>query len=158
MVIKIIAVGKLKENYWQQACGEYLKRLSKYAKMQIEEIGEEKIPDESSSYQEIAKNAEGERILKKIKDDEYVILMEIKGQQMNSLQLANYLDKVISDGNSNIDIIIGGSYGVSESVKKRANYQWSFSQLTFPHQMARIMVLEQIYRAFKINHNEKYHK
>lgn len=158
MVIRVIAVGKLKEKYWQEACNEYLKRLSKYSKVIVEEILEEKIPNESTSYIEIAKKAEGERILKKINSNDYVILLEISGQQINSVQLANLLDEIAVKGHSTINLVIGGSYGVSEEVKQRANYKLSFSKLTFPHQMARIMVLEQIYRGFKINNNEKYHK
>lgn len=158
MVIRVIAVGKLKEKYWQDACNEYLKRLTKYSKTVVEEILEEKIPNESTSYIEIAKKAEGERILKKINSNDYVILLEISGQQINSVQLANLLDEIAVKGHSTINLVIGGSYGVSEEVKQRANYKLSFSKLTFPHQMARIMVLEQIYRGFKINNNEKYHK
>ena len=158
MRIKVVCIGKLKEKYWQDACSEYLKRLSKYSKTSVEEVLEEKIPNETASYIEIAKKAEGERILKKVNPNDYVVLLEISGQQINSVQLANLLDDITIKGHSTIVFVIGGSYGVSEEVKKRANYKLSFSKLTFPHQMARIMVLEQIYRSFKINNNEKYHK
>lgn len=149
-MIKIICVGKQKENYLISATKEYIKRISKYTKIEIVEIKDEKI---------IAKAPiiEGEKILEKIKPQEYVITLEIEGNQITSPKLAQKIKNTFIH-NSVITFIIGGSYGLSEKVKQRSNYSLSFSKMTFPHQLFRVILLEQIYRAFKINNNESYHK
>ena len=149
-MIKIICVGKIKEKYFTLAVNEYLKRLSKYTKLEILEI-----PDEANA--EKALKIEDEKILSKIKDDEYVIALDIGGERLSSLEFAKKIDKVFNS-NSHLTFVIGGSYGMSQEVKKRSNYLLSFSKMTFPHQLFRIILLEQIYRAYKINNNESYHK
>lgn len=157
MVIKVLAVGKIKETFFQEAINEYSKRLSKYTKVEIIEILEEKIPEENASYIEIAKAKEGERILKKINDNEQVILLDLRGEALDSLEFASVIDELKAKGGT-IDFVIGGSYGVSDDVYKRANQVIRFSKLTFPHQLFRVVLLEQIYRSFKILNHEKYHK
>lgn len=157
MVIKIIAVGKIKEKYWSMAIEEYLKRLSKYCKIEVLEIEEEKISIENESYQLIAKEKEGQRILKKLEGSQKTILLDLRGKELDSLAFASFLDKIKNES-STICFIIGGSYGVSEEVCQKADYVLSFSRLTFPHQLFRVLLCEQIYRAFKILNNEKYHK
>lgn len=151
-MIKLICVGKIKEKYLIDAINEYRKRLSKYTKLDIIEL-----PD--SSYNEIdkVKNMEGKLILKHLKENDNVIVLDINGQELSSVELT---DKLCSQEviNSNLTFIIGGSYGLSDEVKKRANYSISFSKLTFPHQLFRVMLLEQIYRTYKIRNNENYHK
>lgn len=149
-MIKIICVGKLKEKYFTSAINEYMKRLSKYTKINIMEI-----PDEANV--EKALKVEGEKILSKISDDEYVIALDIAGESLSSLEFAKKIDKLFNN-NSKLTFVIGGSYGLSGEVKKRSNYLLSFSKMTFPHQMFRVILLEQIYRAYKINNNESYHK
>lgn len=149
-MIKIITVGKLKESYLNQAKEEYLKRLSKYTKIQIIEVADE-------NNQEIALKKEAERILKYIKDSDYVITLEIEGNLLSSEEFASKIDQTLIQ-NSNITFIIGGSYGLDNSIKSLSNYKISFSKLTFPHQLFRIMLLEQIYRSFKIINHETYHK
>lgn len=149
-MIKIVCVGKIKEKYFASAILEYLKRLSKYIKIDIIEV-----MDEANS--EKALKVEGERILKHIKDNEYVITLDIDGNMLSSLDLANKINQTLIN-NSNITFVIGGSYGLSNEVKDRSNYALSFSKMTFPHQLFRVILLEQIYRAFKILNNETYHK
>ena len=151
-MIKLICVGKIKEKYLNDAIDEYKKRLSKYTKLDIIEL-----PD--SSYNEIdkVKKEEGKLILKHLKETDNVIILDIDGIELSSLELTNKLCRLESV-NSNITFIIGGSYGLSEEVKKRANFSLSFSKLTFPHQLFRVMLLEQIYRTYKIRNNENYHK
>ena len=148
-MIKIICVGKLKEKYFLDAEKEYLKRLGKYTKLQIIELPDYNYDKEKTIYEE------GKNILSKINDKDYVVTMEINGKQFNSIELSKFIDKNVS---SNIVFVIGGSYGLSEDVLKRSNYSLSFSNLTFPHQLFRILLLEQIYRSFKIINNESYHK
>lgn len=148
-MIKIICVGKIKEKFYREAILEYTKRLSKYTKLEIIEIPDSPLDDEI--------NIEGKNILKYIKDNEYVITMEIDGNKLSSLEFASKLDNLFIY-NSNITFVIGGSLGLSDLVKIRSNYQLSFSKMTFPHQLFRVILLEQIYRAFKINNNESYHK
>lgn len=148
-MIKIICVGKIKEKFFKDAINEYLKRLSKYTKLEIIELVDESTGDIISK--------EGIKILEKIKDDDYPILLDINGEMIDSLSFANKLDKLTSEY-KNIVFIIGGSYGVSRDVKNRAKMLLSFSKLTFPHQLFRVVLLEQIYRAYKINSNEAYHK
>ena len=151
-MIKLICVGKIKEKYLNEAIDEYKKRLSKYTKLDIVEL-----PD--SSYNEIdkVKKEEGKLILKHIKETDNVIILDINGQELSSVELTTKLCS-LEAMNSNITFIIGGSYGLSEEVKKRANYSISFSKLTFPHQLFRVILLEQLYRTYKIRNNENYHK
>jgi len=150
-MIKIICVGKIKEKFFKEAILEYEKRLTKYSKIEIIELPDFSLtPDQN-------KEKEEELILKNIKEKDYVITLEIEGKQLNSVELSNLLDKVQIE-NSNITFIIGGSNGLSDAVKNRSNYALSFSKLTFPHQLFRIILLEQIYRSFKIINNESYHK
>ena len=148
-MIKIICVGKVKEKDFNEAINEYKKRLSKYINLEIIEL-----PDYNYDMVK-TKIEEGKNILSKILDKDYVITLDIKGKELDSIDLSNFIDKNIS---RNITFVIGGSNGLSNDVLKRANYSLSFSKLTFPHQLFRILLLEQIYRSFKIIHNESYHK
>ena len=149
-MIKIVCVGKIKEKFLSLAISEYLKRLSKYTKIDIVQVA-----DEANA--EKALKVEGEKILSKIKPDEYVIALDISGESISSIEFAKKIDKLFNN-NSKLTFVIGGSYGLSGEVKKRSNYLLSFSKMTFPHQMFRVILLEQIYRAYKINNNESYHK
>ena len=159
MNISIIAVGKLKEKYLKQAIDEYSKRLSRYCKLEIIELPDEKTPDNASEKEEQQiKEKEGRLILSKIKDNSYVIAMDLKGKQITSEEFASFISNCGVTGNSNIVFIIGGSLGLSEGVIKRANYKLCFSKMTFPHQLFRVMLLEQVYRGFRIINNEPYHK
>ena len=159
MKITLICVGKIKEKFYREAVEEYKKRLSKYAVIDIKEVSDEKTPDNASQKEEdIIKNKEGERILKNIKEDSYVILTDIKGKKTDSISFSRLLEESFIKGKSHITFIIGGSLGVSESVKKRANTMISFSDMTFPHQLMRVILLEQIYRSERIINNEPYHK
>ena len=151
-MIKIIAVGSLKEKYLKEAQEEYTKRLSKYTKIEVIELKDEGLSDKNKTL-----SIEEERILKKINPRDYIITLEIEGKELTSLEFAKKIEKTQIE-NSNITFIIGGSYGLSENIKKLSNYKLSFSKMTFPHQLFRIVLLEQIYRAYKINNNEKYHK
>lgn len=150
-MIKIICVGKIKEKYYTDAVNEYIKRLSKYAKINLIEVKDEDF--------EINKTLTKEKdsIIKYIDDKDYVITMEIEGNELDSVSLAKHIDN-IQNNYSNITFIIGGSYGLHDDIKNRSNYKLSFSKLTFPHQLFRVILLEQIYRSFKINNNETYHK
>ncbi len=156
--IKIIAIGTLKEKYLKDMENEYLKRLSNYAKVQVIEEKEEKSNIINDSIKKQILMKEGERLLSKIEDSDYVILLDLIGKQMNSIDLASFIDKKMTEGYSSFSFVIGGSYGVSEELRKRANTKLSLSLMTFTHQFTRIIMLEQIYRAFKINNNEVYHK
>src|SRR5574344_295048 len=147
-MIKIICVGKVKEQFFRDAINEYLKRLSKYTKLEIIEL-----IDENNG--NILKK-ESESILKNINDKDYVITLEIEGKEVNSLELSKKIEETLII-NSNIVFVIGGSLGLDNSVKSRSNYKLSFSKLTFPHQLFRVILLEQIYRSFKIINNESYH-
>ncbi len=144
-MIKIICVGKIKESFYREAIGEYLKRLQKYHKTEIIEVMDSNIEQE------------GKLILDKINEKDYVVTLEIDGKMLNSIELSNYIDKTFIS-NSNITFIIGGSDGISEKVKFRANDKISFGKITFPHQLFRVILLEQLYRSFKIINNETYHK
>lgn len=150
-MIKIICVGKIKEKFFKDAILEYQKRLTKYTKVEVLEL-----PDFSLSPNQ-NKEKEGELILKNIKEKDYVITLEIEGKKLSSLDFSNFLNKTQIE-NSNMIFVIGGSDGLSDLVKQRSNYALSFSDLTFPHQLFRVILLEQIYRAFKIMNNESYHK
>jgi 23S rRNA (pseudouridine1915-N3)-methyltransferase len=157
--ISIVTVGKLKEKYLKQGIEEYLKRLTSYAKVEIIEVADEKAPEELSELEmEQVKEKEGERILAKISQDTHVIALAINGKMQSSEELADSLDKLATYGKSKLAFVIGGSLGLSDEVLKRANDQLSFSKMTFPHQLMRLILVEQIYRAFRINRGEPYHK
>lgn len=159
MNISIVTVGKLKEKYLKQGIEEYLKRLTAYAKVDVIEVADEKAPEVLSELEMVqVKQKEGERILAKISQDTYVIALAIQGKLSSSEELADSLDKLATYGKSKIAFVIGGSLGLSEEVIKRSNEQLSFSRMTFPHQLMRLILVEQIYRAFRINRGEPYHK
>lgn len=159
MNISVIAVGKLKEKYLKQAVDEYSKRLSRYCKLDIIELPDEKTPDNASEKEEEQiRDKEGKLILSKIKDNAYVVAMDLKGKELSSEEFAKFISNCGIMGNSNIVFVIGGSLGLSDEVRKRANYKLCFSKMTFPHQLFRVMLLEQVYRGFRINNNEPYHK
>lgn len=159
MNIRIICIGKLKEKYWQDASNEYIKRLKPFCNIEIVELKEYKITkNPSPKDEEIVKIKEGEAILSKIKDGDYVISLEILGKQISSEMMAEKLIGITNQGYSDFDFVIGGSLGLSDEVSKRANFKMSFSLMTFPHQMMRVILLEQIYRSFMINKGTSYHK
>jgi 23S rRNA (pseudouridine1915-N3)-methyltransferase len=159
MNITIITVGKIKEKYLKDAIDEYSKRLSRYCKLDIIEVSDEKTPDNASEKEELQiKDREGESILKHIKDNMYVIALAIEGKQITSEELAGLIKNLGVKGESNITFIIGGSLGLSKNVLNRANYKLSFSKMTFPHQLMRVILLEQIYRGYRIISGEPYHK
>lgn len=159
MNIYIIAVGKIKEKFLREAVDEYKKRLSRYCKLEIIEVPDEKTPDNASEKEEeLIKEKEGAQILKHISDKMYVISLEIEAKQPSSEELAAKIKELSIKGESNIAFVIGGSLGIAKSVRQRANLKMSFSRLTFPHQLFRVMLLEQIYRGFRINGGEPYHK
>ena len=159
MNISIIVVGKLKEKYLKMGIDEYLKRMSSYAKIEIVEIPDEKAPEVlSAAEMEQVKQKEGEKLLAKLSQDSYVIALAIDGKMKSSEELADSLDKLATYGKSKIAFVIGGSLGLSDEVLKRADEKLSFSKMTFPHQLMRLILLEQVYRAFRINRNEPYHK
>lgn len=159
MKIKIICIGKLKERYLQDACAEYVKRLTKYCKLEILELKEEKLPEKAKeAEEEHVKEEEGKAILEKIKDSEYVITLEVLGEAISSEELSEKLDSLSLAGKSDIVFVIGGSLGLSEAVMKRSDFALSFSRMTLTHQMIRMLLLEQVYRAFKISRKETYHK
>ncbi|WHY97660.1 23S rRNA (pseudouridine(1915)-N(3))-methyltransferase RlmH [Peribacillus simplex] len=159
MKITIITVGKLKEKYLKQGIAEYTKRLSAYANIELVEVPDEKAPENlSAADMDIVKQKEGERILAKVSPDTYVITLEINGKQLTSEQLATHLDQLATYGKSKIAFIIGGSLGLGNEVLSRSDYALSFSKMTFPHQLMKLVLVEQIYRAFRINRNEPYHK
>lgn len=159
MNISIITVGKLKEKYLKQGIDEYLKRLSAYAKIEIIEVPDEKAPEELSETEMLqVKQKEGERILSKIHPDAHVIALAIEGKMKTSEELADGLDKLAIYGKSKVTFVIGGSLGLSSEVLQRANEKLSFSKMTFPHQLMRLILVEQVYRAFRILRGEPYHK
>ena len=159
MKISIITVGKLKEKYLKQGIDEYLKRLSTYAKVEIIEVADEKAPEHlSEAEMEEVKWKEGERILSHLSEDTYIITLEISGRMLNSEQLAAKIDELGTYGKSKLAFIIGGSLGLSKEVQNRSDLALSFSKMTFPHQLMRLILLEQIYRAYRINRGEPYHK
>ena len=159
MHISIISVGKLKEKYLKMGIEEDMKRLTPYAKIQLIEVNDEKAPESLSQAEMIqVKDREGERILSHIKPDTHVIALAIEGDMWSSEKLASQLDSYATYGKSSIAFIIGGSLGLSTSVLQRSNQQISFSKMTFPHQLVRLILLEQIYRGYRINRGEPYHK
>ncbi|MFT9373676.1 23S rRNA (pseudouridine(1915)-N(3))-methyltransferase RlmH [Liquorilactobacillus hordei] len=159
MNIKIVVVGKLKEKYLKQGIAEYAKRLSKFCKFEIIEVNDEKAPEKlSAAEMEKVKTLEGERILDKIKDKEYVFVLAIEGKERSSEEFSAELSNLTTYGRSDITFVIGGSLGVSKAVMSRSNVQISFGRFTLPHQLMRLVLTEQIYRAFMINIGSPYHK
>ncbi|MEI3222493.1 MAG: 23S rRNA (pseudouridine(1915)-N(3))-methyltransferase RlmH [Dorea sp.] len=159
MKITLITVGKIKEKYLKDAIAEYSKRLSRYCKLEIVEVADEKTPDNASDTVEDAiRDKEGERILKYIKEDAYVITLEIAGKMLTSEEMAEKIEKLGVQGTSHIIFIIGGSIGLGREILKRSDYALSFSKMTFPHQLMRVILLEQIYRSYRIINHEPYHK
>lgn len=159
MNIKLITVGKLKEKYLVQGINEYVKRLGAYGKIQIIEVPDEKAPENLSDAQMLqVKEKEGERILAKIKDGEYVFALAIEGKNPSSEAFAKQLEQLQIQGKSQFVFVIGGSLGLSQAVMQRSNAQISFGKMTYPHQLMRLILVEQIYRAMRINHGEPYHK
>lgn len=159
MNISIVTVGKLKEKYLSNGINEYIKRLGSYAKVNISEVPDEKAPEQLSEAEMLqVKEKEGERILAKIAEDAFVIVLAIEGELWSSEQLAKELDKLATYGRSKVFFIIGGSLGLSAAVMQRADAALSFSRMTFPHQLMRLILVEQVYRAFRINRGEPYHK
>lgn len=158
LTVDIICVGSLKERYWRDACAEYCKRLTPWAKVRITEISEERGQTNTQSGIDAVISAEGERILSALPQKSVAIALCIEGKRMSSEQLAREISDLMLAGNSSIAFIIGGSYGLSPEVKKRAQLKLSMSDMTFPHQLARVMLLEQIYRSMSILMGGKYHK
>ena len=159
MKIKIICVGKLKEKYLVEGVKEYTKRISGYTDIEIIEVADERIPDKASLAEEVMiKAKEGRKILDKVKQDDYVILLDVASKELDSVAFSKHIEKCMIDGKSTIDFIIGGSLGHGQEVLDRANFKLSFSPMTFPHQLMRLILLEQVYRAFKIMKGETYHK
>lgn len=159
MKITLICVGKLKEKYLVQAVDEYSKRLSRYCSLEIVELVDEKTPDNAGeALENLIKKKEGERILRTLKEGSYCIALAIEGTMLTSQELADKIDTLGVTGTSHISLVIGGSLGLSEEVLKKADYQLSFSKMTFPHQLMRVILLEQLYRSYRINTNQPYHK
>ncbi len=159
MKITVITVGKIKEKYLRDAVAEYTKRLSRYCKLEIVEVADEKtIDDASAAEEEMIRAKEAERILRYVREDAYVITLEINGKQLSSEQLADKIDQLGVQGTSHIIFIIGGSIGLGEEVLKKSDFALSFSKMTFPHQLMRVILLEQIYRSYRIIRKEPYHK
>ena len=159
MKITLLTVGKIKEKFYQDAISEYSKRLSRYCKLNIIEVPDEKTPDKASeTVEEQIKEKEGQRILSKLSDDAYTIVLAIDGKSLDSVELAEKIQTLGVNGTSHIQFIIGGSLGLHDSVLKRADFKLSFSRMTFPHQLMRVILLEQIYRSYRIISGEPYHK
>jgi 23S rRNA (pseudouridine1915-N3)-methyltransferase len=159
MNITVITVGKIKEKFLRDAIDEYSKRLSRYCKLDIIEVPDEKTPDNASEKEELQiKDKEGDLILKHIKDNMFLVALAIDGKQLSSEELATLIKDLGVKGESNIAFVIGGSLGLSKAVLSRANYKLSFSKMTFPHQLMRVILLEQVYRGYRIINGEPYHK
>ncbi len=159
MNITIYCVGKVKEKFYRDAIAEYEKRLSRYCKLNIVEVQDEKTPDNASAHEEeLIKEKEGQKLLSKIPDSCYLIALAIDGKALSSTELADKVSDLGLTGESNIGFVIGGSLGLSDEVLRRANYKLSFSKMTFPHQLMRVILLEQVYRAYRIISGEPYHK
>lgn len=159
MRLTVITVGKVKESFYTDAAAEYIKRLSKYCTLSLIEVADEKAPEVLSEREmEQVKAREGERILSKIKDTQHVITLEIGGKQLSSEGLSETLSHLGLSGQSDVVFVIGGSLGLSDTVCKRSNFALSFSKMTFPHQLMKVILLEQVYRAFRIARGEPYHK
>ena len=159
MKLTIVAVGKIKEKFYRQAVEEYVKRLGRYCKVQILEVADEKTPDSASEREEQQiKEIEGERILGALPKDAYVIALAIDGKTWGSVELARHIEQLQVSGKGHLVFIIGGSLGLSPQVTEKADESWSFSRMTFPHQLMRVILLEQLYRSFRIIRGEPYHK
>ena len=159
MKITVIAVGKIKEKFYRDAVAEYEKRLGRYCKLEIIQVEDEKTPDKvGTSLTELVKRKEAERILKYVREDAFVVVLNIQGKAYDSEAFAEQLESLATKGVSHIQFIIGGSLGLHEEVCKKADLTVSFSQMTFPHQLMRVILLEQIYRAYRIINGEPYHK
>lgn len=159
MRITIVTVGKIKEKYLKDAVAEYTKRLGKYCKLEIVEVSDEKTPDMASdTVERQIRDKEAERIGKYLRDDAYVVALAIDGKMLDSEELADKIDTLGIQGKSHITFVIGGSIGLGEAVLQRADYKLSFSKMTFPHQLMRVILLEQIYRSYRIIQGEPYHK
>ena len=158
MKVTLICVGKVKEKFYRDAIKEYEKRLGAYIKLNTIEISDEKVKIENDSEIALAMEKEGNNILSKIKDNQYVITLEILGKNLSSEEFASKIDNLMLTGKSDVTLVIGGSYGLSDSVKKRSDFALSFSRMTFPHQMMRVVLLEQVYRAYRIIIGASYHK
>ncbi len=159
MKITIVTVGKIKEKYLKDAVSEYGKRLSKYCKLEVIEVADEKTPDHASeTVENLIRAKEAERILKHIKDDAYVVTLEIQGKMLTSEELAEKIEALGVQGVSHITFVIGGSIGLGADVLKRSDYALSFSKMTFPHQLMRVILLEQVYRSYRIINGAPYHK
>jgi 23S rRNA (pseudouridine1915-N3)-methyltransferase len=159
MNISIICVGKIKEKYLRDAIAEYSKRLSRYCKLEIVEVQDEKTPDNASEKEEIEiKNKEGKAILKHIKNGMYVVSLDLKGKMLTSEELSTFISELGVQGCGQLALIIGGSLGISKEVLERADYSLCFSKMTFPHQLMRVILLEQVYRGYRIMKREPYHK
>lgn len=159
MQITVICVGKIKEKFFTDSINEYKKRLSRYAKIDMIEVTDEKTPDKASETQELLiKQKEGERILQKIKEGMYVIALDLKGKEWDSVAFSEHMGQLMLQGNSHIAFLIGGSLGLHPDVLQRADEKLCFSKMTFPHQLMRVILLEQVYRGYRILNHEPYHK
>ena len=159
MKITILCVGKIKEKFYRDAVAEYEKRLSRYCRFEVTEVADEKTPDHASENMELLiKEKEAERMEKYLKEGAYVIALAIEGKQLDSVELSQKIDSLGTSGTSHIIFVIGGSLGLAERILKRADYKLSFSKMTFPHQLMRIILSEQIYRSYRIINHEPYHK
>lgn len=159
MKVTLITVGKIKEKYLEAAIAEYSKRLSRYCRLEIIQVADEKTPDKAGEALEtLIKEKEGERILAHIRDSAYVVALAIDGKMLSSEEMAGFIDDLGVRGQSHIQFVIGGSLGLSDSILRRADYKLSFSRMTFPHQLMRVILLEQVYRSYRIITGEPYHK
>ena len=159
MKVTILAVGKIKEKFYRQAIGEFEKRLSRYCKLEFIEVADEKTPDHASSAEEAQiKEKEGQRLLKHIREDAWVCALAIEGKMLDSVELSEKIESLGVSGVSHVMFVVGGALGLAESVLKRADYALSFSKMTFPHQLMRVILLEQVYRSFRIMAKQPYHK
>ncbi len=159
MKITVLAVGKIKESFYRQALEEFRKRLNRYCKLEIVEVADEKTPDHAGKTEEFQiKEKEGQRLMKHIAEDAWVCALAIDGKMINSLELSQKIENLGIHGTSHIQFVIGGSLGLSDRILNQADYKLSFSKMTFPHQLMRVVLLEQIYRSYRIIMNEPYHK
>lgn len=159
MKITLLTVGKIKEKYLRDGIAEYAKRLSRYCRLEMIEVADEKTPDRASAAEEQQiKELEGTRLLRNIRDSDYVIALAIDGRMLDSVELSGKIESLGVQGKSSIVFVVGGSLGLSDEVLKRADYKLSFSKMTFPHQLMRMILLEQVYRSYRIMHGEPYHK
>ncbi len=159
MKITVVCVGKVKEGFYRDALAEYGKRLGKYCRLEIIEVSDEKTPDGAGPLlEEQIKEREGRRILEKLREDAFVCTLEIGGKKLSSEGFARWMENLTVGGTSHVTFVIGGSLGLHESVSRRSDFSLSFSDMTFPHQLMRVILTEQVYRAFRIMHGEPYHK